>query len=95
MNQLLDSFFWVNESTPSLYDAHYSVLVFELLVTNQLQLPGPRRIADEGTSSLYEATQNSSYILRCSILFFPFPVLSGSSLRANEHLKFLQGYSSP
>ena len=31
MNQLLDSFFWVNESTPSLYDAHYSVLVFELL----------------------------------------------------------------
>ena len=59
-----------SEGSYSIQDAHSSVPFYETLITNQLQLPGLRCVADEGTSSLNEATQNGRYSLRYTTLVF-------------------------
>lgn len=81
-----------SEGSYLVQDAHSSVPFYETLITNQLQLPGLRCVADEGTSSLNEVTLNGSYFLRYTTLFFHrssqnkilFNQFSGSSLWANE-----------
>ena len=82
INQLFGPSFWVNESTSSLYKASevrrfllssrrtYFSPILWTLISNQLQLPDLHCVADEGTSSLNEVTQNGSYFLRYTTLFF-------------------------